>query len=145
MKHLKYWKEAAAGAAAVLALTTAALAAPSGASPAGAVADVTGKSLEEIAAERQSGRGFCVIAAEAGALEDFREAVLALREAALAECVAEGRLTREQADARLAALRQRWETCDGTGGPGCGPGGWGMGCVGGGRGPGLRDGSCRNP
>lgn len=138
MKHLK---QTIACGAAVLALTTSALAAPAYGSPAEAAAVVTGKTLEEVLAERP-GKSCGMIAAEAGALEAFQAAVRELWEEALAVRVAEGALSQEQADARLDALRQRQETC---GGMGCVQGqgrGQGMG-RGQGRGMGLRDGSCR--
>lgn len=146
MKHLR---QVIAGAAAVLTLTTAALAVSAYETPAEAAAGAAGKTLEEVLADRRSGKSFGAIAAEAGALEEFQTAVLELQEAALAERVAEGALTQEQADARLEALRQRQAVCDGTGGfgpAGCGMGaGRGWGRNGGGRGLCLRDGSCVNP
>lgn len=136
---MKYLKQAIACGAAALTLTTSALAAPAYGSPAEAAAGVTGKTLEEVIAERP-GKSYGMIAAEAGALEAFQAAVRELWEEALEARVAEGALTREQADARLDALRQRQETC---GGMGCGQGrGRGMG-RGQGQGMGLRDGSCR--
>lgn len=138
MKHLK---QTIAGGAALLVLTTSALAAPAYGSPAEAAAGVTGKTLEEVIAERP-GKSCGMIAAEAGALEAFQAAVREMWEEALATRVAEGALTQEQAGARLDALRQRQGTCGGAGlgggmgrRQGLGRGqGWGMG---------LRDGSCR--
>lgn len=138
MKHLK---QTIACGAALLVLTTSALAAPAYGSPAEAAAGVTGKTLEEVIAERP-GKSCGMIAAEAGALEAFQAAVREMWEEALATRVAEGALTQEQADARLDALRQRQGTCGGAGlgggmgrRQGLGRGqGWGMG---------LRDGSCR--
>lgn len=144
MKHLK---RVIACTAAALTLTTAALAASACETPAEAVAGAAGRTLEEVIEERREGKSFGMIAAEAGVLEEFQAAVLELWEEALESRVAEGTLTREQADARLDALRQRQELCDGTGG--CGFGGMGAGCgFGGGmgrgcgRGRGLQDGSC---
>lgn len=149
MKHLK---NVTACSAAILILTTAALAASAYETPAEAAAGITGRTLEEVIAERRSGRSYGVIAAEAGTLGEFQKAALEVQEAALAACVAEGTLTQEQADARLEAIQQRQEVCNGTGGcgfggMGCGIGtgrGWGRsgGC---GFGVGLRDGSCINP
>lgn len=152
---MRYLRQMIAGGAAVLTLTTAALAVSAYETPAEAAAGVTGRTLEEVLADRRSGKRFGAIAAEAGALEEFQAAVLELQEAALAERAAEGALTQEQADARLEALRQRQAVCDGTGGSGpagCGMGtgrgmgaGRGWGRNGGSRGLCLRDGSCVNP
>lgn len=152
MKHLK---KIIACTAAVLTLTTAALAASAYETPAEAAAGVTGKSVEEVIEERLEGKSFGMIAAEAGVPEDFQKAVQALWEEALESRVAEGSLTRDQADARLDVLRRQQESCDGTGacayggqGGGMGAGfgggmnrgfGTGRGC---GYGRGLRDGSC---
>ncbi len=135
MKHLK---NLTACFAAVLTLTTAALAASVYETPAEAATGVTGKTLEEVIAERQSGISYGAIAAGAGALEEFQAAVQELWEEALESRVAEGTLTQEQADARLEAIRQRQEACGGTGG--CGLGGMGCG-MGAGRGWG-RNGGC---
>ena len=125
MKHLKH---ILAGGAAVLSLTTAALAAPAYATPAEAAAGVTGKKLEEVLEERWSGKSYGTIAAEAGALEAFQAAVREIQEEALASRVAEGLLVQEEADARLDALQQRQAACGGQGGGlGCGSGGLGRG------------------
>lgn len=146
MKHLK---NLTACFAAVLTLTTAALAASAYETPAEAAAGVTGKTLEEVIAERQSGISYGAIAAGAGALEEFQAAVQELWEEALESRVAEGTLTQEQADARLEAIRQRQEACGGTGGCGLGGMGYGMGTGRGwgrnggcGFGMGLRNGFC---
>lgn len=147
---MRYLKQIIAGGTAALTLTTAALAASAYETPAEAAAGVTGRALEEVIAERRSGKSYGAIAAEAGVLEEFQASVLELQEAALAARVSEGTLTQDQADARLEALRQRQEICDGTGSCGFGGMGRGMGCGWGrnggrGYGLGLRDGSCLNP
>lgn len=140
MKHLK---QILAGGIAALSLTTSALAAPLYATPAEAAAGVTGKTLEEVQAERWSGKSYGTIAAEAGA--EFQAAVWEMQAETLAAWVAEGFLTQEEADAQLDALQQRQTVCDGLGGFGCGlgrGGGFGGG-LGRGDGRGLRSG-CRN-
>ena len=142
MKHLK---QILAVGIAALSLTTSALAAPLYATPAEAVAGVTGKTLEEVQAERWSGKSYGTIAAEAGALAEFQAAVWEIQAETLAAWVAEGFLTQEEADARLEALQQRQAVCGGLGGFGCGlgrGGGFGGG-RGRGGGRGLRSG-CRN-
>ncbi len=141
MKHLK---QILAGGVAALSLTTSALAAPLYATPVEAVG-VTGKTLEEVQAERWSGKSYGAIVAEAGALAEFQAAVWEIQAETLAAWVAEGFLTQEEADARLDALQQRQTVCGGPGGFGCGlgrGGGFGGG-LGRGGGRGLRSG-CRN-
>ena len=151
MKNLKGLKKILTGGIAVLTLTTAVLVAPAYGTPAEAAAGVTGRTLEEIAEERLSGKPYGLIAAESGMLEGFQAAMLEIREAALAARVESGALAQEEADAVLEAIRQRQAVCDGTGAGGCGlgagrgrggPCGWGMGWNGG---CGLRDGSCLAP
>lgn len=148
MKNLKGMKKILAGGIAVLTLNTAVLAAPAYGTPAEATAGVTGRTLEEIAEERLSGKPYGLIAAESGMLEEFQAAMLEIREAALAARVESGALAQEEADAVLEAIRQRQAVCDGTGaglGAGWGRGGpcgRGMGRNGG---CGLRDGSCLVP
>ena len=150
-KKLKGMKKILTGGIAVLTLPTAVLAAPAYGTPAEAAAGVTGRTLEEIAEERLSGKPYGLIAAESGMLEGFQAAMLEIREAALAARVESGALAQEEADAVLEAIRQRQAVCDGTGAGGCGlgagrgrggPCGWGMGRNGG---CGLRDGSCLAP
>ncbi len=108
------------------ATTLTALAAPAYETPAEAAAEVTGKTLEEVLEERQSGKSYGMIAAESGALEEYQEAILELRQEALASKVEDGIITQDQA------------ACDGTGAGGCG---WGRG-HGRGMGRGLQNGSC---
>ncbi len=107
MKNLKGLKKILTGGIAVLTLTTAVLAAPAYGTPAEAAAGVTGRTLEEIAEERLSGKPYGLIAAESGMLEGFQAAMLEIREAALAARVESGALAQEEADAVLEAIRQR--------------------------------------
>lgn len=127
MNHLKRILTGGLAALALSAGAVTALAAPLYQTPAEAAAGVTGKTLEEVTAERQSGKCYGTIAAEAGALEEFQGAVLEIHEAALAANVEAGLLTQEQADTRLDRIRQRQAVCDGTGGCGLGAG-QGQGC-----------------
>lgn len=151
MKNLKKFL---AGSIAVCTLTAAAttltaLAAPAYETPAEAAAAVTGKTLEDVLAERQSGKSYGMIAAEAGALEEFQEAMLEFRQEALASRVEDGTITQDQADEWLATFQQRQAACDGTGAGGCGLGAGYGGGRGAGRGygrgmgrGGLQNGSC---
>lgn len=134
-----------------LALATTSLtafAATSYNTPAEAAADITGKTVEEVTQQRQSGTTYGAIAAEAGKLEEFKQAMQDIYKNALAERVSSGAMTQEQADALLAARAERQSTCDGSasGNGGCGlglGGGRGMGC-GKGSGRGMGNGNCVN-
>jgi len=122
--------------------------------PVDIVADLTGQDPAVLQEERAEGTTYGAMAAEAGVLEDFRARMLEARKATLDERVAEGRLTREEADAILARIEENVANCDGTGtgeriGQGAGVGfgqgsgsGLGQGArQGGGRGVMARDGS----
>jgi hypothetical protein len=79
------------------------------------------------------------LADEAGVLDEFKSEMPEMKKDALAERVADGRITREQADAIMAKIEERLESCDGAG---CGrAGGMGKGQRRG-MGKGLKDGSC---
>ncbi len=83
--------------------------------PAEIVADLTGKTVEAVTAERADGETYGTIAKDAGKLDAFKAAMLESRKALLEERVAAGTLTREKADEILAAIEKNMETCDGTG------------------------------
>lgn len=145
MKNLKKFL---AGSIAVFTVTASAsmlpvLAAPAYETPAEAAAGVTGKTLEDVLAERQDGKSYGMIASEAGVLEEFQNAVLEIHQETLASKVEDGTITQEQADTWLSAFQQRQAVCGGTGAGGCG---LGLGCGGRGYGRGmgrrLQDGSC---
>lgn len=124
--------------------------------PAEAAAGVTGKTQEQIATLRQSGKTYGTIAADAGKLEAFKTAVLEIKNDRLKELVKDGRITQAKADELLKAIKARQTACTGTGNGGSGLGlgigggfgnGQGIGRQSGGRGMGLggmrlQDGSC---
>lgn len=146
---MKNLKRAIVGGLAVLTLaatSVVAFAASAYQTPAEAAAGVTGKSVEEVTSERQSGKSYGSIAAEAGKLVEFQQAVLDIRKDALNALVADGTLTQDEADAQIEAMKERQAACNGTGtGAGCGMGTGGNGRGQGrgyGRGMGLRNGSC---
>ncbi|MBE5984671.1 MAG: hypothetical protein E7248_15410 [Paenibacillaceae bacterium] len=124
-------KKVMTGCALALALSAATMtsfAAAAYKTPAEAVSGLTGKTLDEVTAERKSGKSYGSIASEAGKLNEFQQAVADIHEDRLNEAVADGTLTQEQADAQLAAIRERQAACDGNGsgdnaGTGCGAGG----------------------
>lgn len=156
---MKNMKKFAVGCIAVLTLVSASVtsfAASAYQTPAEAAAGVTGQSLEDVIAQRQSGKSYGSIAADAGKLSEFQQATREIQQDRLNAGVANGTITQEQADAWIAAMQERQSVCDGTGmGAGCGLGagncglGAGMGLgqgqgrgQGRGMGLGLRDGSC---
>lgn len=85
-------------------------------SPANVVSNLTGKTVESVIAEkRDTGKTYGAIAKEAGKLEEFKDEILEAKKAFLAEKVAAGTMTQEEADKIIAALEQNQATCDGTG------------------------------
>ena len=126
---MKNKKKVITGCALALALSAATMtsfAAAAYKTPAEAVSGITGKTIDEVTAERKSGKTYGSMAADAGKLSEFQQAVADIHEDRLNEEVADGTLTQEQADAQLAAIRERQAACDGNGtgaGTGCGAGG----------------------
>ncbi|MDD3959936.1 MAG: hypothetical protein PHF65_07065 [Oscillospiraceae bacterium] len=83
--------------------------------PAEAVAGLTGRTEEDVIAEKtEEETTYGAIAAEAGVSEEFREAMIEIKEDRLDAAVEEGRLTQEEADAILARLQENVANCDGT-------------------------------
>jgi hypothetical protein len=116
-KMKKFKKLMIVGAAVLLigATSVTALAAAYG-SPSEIIAGLTGRTADSVIAEKtESGTTYGAIANEAGVLEQFKDQMLELKKAALAERVADGRLTQAQADAMLAAMEANMADCDGTG------------------------------
>lgn len=104
-------------------------------SPQEALAGITGKTIEEIDDERyEEGKTFGEIAAEAGKLDEFKEELFEQKKEIIEERVAEGSLSRENADEILERIEDNQATCFGNGGRGRGMmGGFGL-KFGGGRG-----------
>lgn len=117
------------------------------------VSKLTGKSVETLYQERQTGKTYGTIAKEAGKLDEFKTEMLKVKKALLDERVKAGTLTQAQADEIYNAIKNNQATCDGTGtaklgqkyGAGFGQGmGMGQGRgQGKGQGQGLRNGSGR--
>lgn len=84
------------------------------------VASLTGMSTDDVIKARQAGQTFSEIAASKGVSEDavVNEA-LAARKAAIAERVAAGDITQEQADAALANMESRLTSKVQTANPDC--------------------------
>jgi len=83
--------------------------------PAGNLSTLTGKSLEQVTAERASGKTYGTIASEAGKLDEFKTENLEQRKGILDQRVKDGYLTQAQADAAYDAMKANQATCDGTG------------------------------
>ena len=99
------------------------------------LAEALGMTVEELQAAQAAGQTVAEMAAAQGVeLADVVAAVMAPRAERLAQAVADGRLTQEQADAMLAAMTEqmtaRFESATGFGG-GCGMQGGGCGIQGG--------------
>ena len=138
MKTIKKFVIAGIMVLVLLAGTVAALAAAQYATPAEAVAGLTGRDVQSISDERaQTGKTYGTIAHEAGVMAAFKAEMLEMKKDILAARVAAGCMTQEQADAVLNKIVSHQATCDGSGagcelhgtGAGCGAG-FGQGCQG---------------
>ena len=108
---------------AVLAAGTTVALAAGAQTPAEIVSDLTGKSVEDVTEAREAGETYGEQAADAGKLDEFKDARLEQYKLALDEAVKEGRITQAQADELYAAMEARMEACTGDGiGAGCGLG-----------------------
>ena len=122
------------------AVSIGAYAASTYATPAEAAADLTGQTVDQVTAERlETGKTYGAIAADAGKLEEFKDAMIQMKQDVLDQRVADGVITREAADEIMAAIEERAENCDGTGPANgtCPGGGFGFGRNGGGAGRGV--------
>lgn len=130
MKSMKRY--AAAIIAAVLILvagSVTAFAASQYATPAEAVAGLSGREVQSVIDERaQTGKTYGTIAKEAGLLDKFKAEMLEIKKGTLAERVAAGTMTQEQADAVIARIEENQANCDGTG-TGLGRNGTGLGAA----------------
>ena len=136
MKANKFGKKTLATLvlAGVLSLGVAAYAAES-LTPAEIAAQLTGKTVEAVQAERAAGKTYGTIAKDADKLEEFQAQMLESKKALLDAKVKAGTLTQAEADAIYEAMKTAQATCDGTGtarigrmmgagfGQGCGLGG----------------------
>lgn len=148
MKHLKKIVVIGAVVLALGATSVTALAASGYTTPAEIVAGLTGKSVEAVTAEKtETGETYGSIADENGVLDEFHAQMTEQKKARLEERVTAGTMTREQADAIIAAMAEHQADCDGTcdgtgGGAGIGAGTGAMfGSMSGNHGGGGRSGS----
>lgn len=85
--------------------------------PAQAVAGITGRTVESVVEERiNSNKTYGAIASEAGKLDEFKSEMLEMKKEILAEQVAEGKISQEEADEIIARIEENQKNCDGTGG-----------------------------
>ena len=82
--------------------------------PVDIVSKLTGKSVDTLYQERQTGKTYGTIAKEAGKLEEFQAEMLKEKKAILDERVKAGTLTQAQADQIYNAIKNNQATCDGT-------------------------------
>lgn len=99
----------------VIGMSTAAFAAADYQTPAEIVAGLTGKTIDEVRADRQAGTSYGAQAGEVDKLDEFQTERLALCEQNLDQAVIDGNLTQAEADKILAEMTDRMENCDGTG------------------------------
>ena len=99
----------------VIGMSTAAFAAADYQTPAEIVAGLTGKTIDEVRADRQAGTSYGAQAAKADKLDEFQTERVALCEQNLDQAVVDGKLTQTEADKLLAEMTDRMENCDGTG------------------------------
>jgi hypothetical protein len=128
----------------VIGVSTAVFAATQNDTPAEIVADLTGKTEDEVIALRQEGQSYGFQAKEAGKLAEFQEERLILIEQDLEKAVQDQKMTQDEADARLEQAQLRAENCDGTGsgqGPRIGQGNGVCDGTGAGAGAGIRQGN----
>lgn len=117
---MNLWKKltGAAGVIAALSLTgMTVFAADVSQTPAEAISELTGKSVEEIMEERNQGTSYGAIANGAGVLDEFKKSVFDSKEAWYQQQVKDGNITKEAAEdavAALTALAERHADCDGS-------------------------------
>lgn len=88
--------------------------------PADIAAGLTGKTVEQVAVERASGKTYGTIASEAGKLDEFKTESLKQKKEILDQRVKDGNLTQAAADEIYNSIVTSQATCDGTGGAGIG-------------------------
>lgn len=96
--------------------SAAALAASAYNNPAEAVAGLTGRTVEQVVADRaETGNSYGSIAQEAGVLSQFQAEVLEMKKDRLEARVQSGTMTQERAKAIIETLEENQANCDGSG------------------------------
>jgi len=117
---LNFKKIVAIATVAVVVGATGAVYAATIKTPAEITSGLTGKSVEELYTERQSGKTYGTMAKDAGKLEEFKAQMLEQRKAILDERVKAGTLTQEQADTIYNNMKENQAVCDADGSAGLG-------------------------
>lgn len=113
---MKKFKKIVAAAVAVAVLTTAGIAfAAELITPAEIISELTGKPLENLYEERNSGKTYGTIANENDVLADFKSQMLEQKKAILDQKVLDGALTQEKAEEIYKTLEENIANCDGSG------------------------------
>jgi len=99
----------------VIGLSTTAFAATDYKTPAEIVAGLTGKTVDEVIADRQAGTTYGAQAKEEDKLDEFQTERLSLYKADLDQAVLDGKLTQADADKLLEEMTLRMDACDGMG------------------------------
>ncbi|MFA6309237.1 MAG: hypothetical protein WC677_05790 [Clostridia bacterium] len=103
-------------AVAVTALSITSFASTFNKTPAKVVAEITGRTVENVVAEKIEKKvTYGTIAKDAGKLEEFKEKVLEAKKEILNEKVASKDMTQDRADKIIANIEKNQATCDGTG------------------------------
>ncbi|HBH12990.1 MAG: Uncharacterized protein XD91_0578 [Clostridiales bacterium 38_11] len=116
MKHSKKIFTLTVVVLAIVAMSITAFAVTTNQTPAELVAEITGRTVDSVRAEKiESGSTYGGVANQAGVLEQFRDRMLEVKKNIIEERVAEGTMTQEQADTILEEIAEHQLTCDGTG------------------------------
>jgi len=83
--------------------------------PAEITAGITGKSVEDVYNERQTGKTYGTIAKESGKLDEFKQSMLEQKKVVLDQRVKDGNLKQQQADEIYNTIKNNQVSCDGTG------------------------------
>lgn len=84
--------------------------------PSEIVAAITGRTLESVVEEKEeSNKTYGKIASEAGKLDEFKQGMLEIKKAKIAELVANGKITQEEADEIIKTIEEQQANCDADG------------------------------
>ncbi|QGU94035.1 hypothetical protein GOM49_01790 [Clostridium bovifaecis] len=83
-------------------------------SPADIISDLTKSTSDKVYEQRVEGKSYGEIAADNGVLDEFKNEMVKYKSSVIDERVAEGTLTKEEADAFKKELAERVADCDGT-------------------------------
>ncbi len=142
MKRVKRFMMLGAIVTVLGAVSVTAYATSSYSTPAEVTAGVTGRTVEEVTAEKyETGKTYGTIANEAGKLQEFQTEMIQNKKNILEDRVEAGLMTQENAEDIITAMEENQSTCDGTGdmiGKRMGAGFGGMNGKGQGNGQGMR-------